>query len=28
MYESEGIRVVPVPIYPTGEGGLHCLLLD
>lgn len=24
-YEAEGIRVVPVPIYPTGEGGLHCL---
>ena len=24
-YEDEGIRVVAVPIFPTGEGGLHCL---
>ena len=24
-YEAEGIRVVPVPIFPMGEGGLHCL---
>ena len=24
-YEEEGVRVVPVPIFPTGEGGLHCL---
>jgi hypothetical protein len=28
IYEAEGIRVVPVPIYATGEGGLHCLLLN
>jgi hypothetical protein len=28
VYESEGIRVTPVPLYPTGEGGLHCLLLN
>lgn len=28
IYESEGIRVIPVPIYPTGEGGIHCLLLN
>ncbi len=25
VYAAEGIRVVPVPIFPTGEGGLHCL---
>jgi hypothetical protein len=25
IYESKGIKVIPVPIYPTGEGGLHCL---
>jgi len=25
VYRAEGIRVVPVPIFPTGEGGLHCL---
>lgn len=25
VYEQEGIRVVAVPIFPTGEGGLHCL---
>lgn len=24
-YEAEGVRVVPVPIFPMGEGGLHCL---
>lgn len=28
LYEAEGIRVIPVPIYPTGEGGIHCLLLN
>ncbi len=26
-YLAEGVRVVSVPIYPTGEGGLHCLSL-
>lgn len=25
VYQGEGIRVVPVPIFPVGEGGLHCL---
>lgn len=25
VFQSEGIRVVPVPIFPMGEGGLHCL---
>jgi hypothetical protein len=25
VYEAEGIRVVPIPIFPMGEGGLHCL---
>lgn len=28
IYDSEGIRVIPVPIVPTGEGGIHCLLLN
>jgi hypothetical protein len=28
LYEAEGIRVIPVPMYPTGEGGIHCLLLN
>ncbi|MEW6338072.1 MAG: hypothetical protein AB1625_11820 [Acidobacteriota bacterium] len=27
IYAAEGISVVPVPIFPTGEGGLHCLSL-
>lgn len=27
IYEENGIRVLPVPIYPSGEGGIHCLLL-
>lgn len=27
VYESYGIRVVPLPIFPTGEGGVHCLVL-
>jgi hypothetical protein len=27
IYEENGIRVRPVPIYPSGEGGIHCLLL-
>ncbi len=27
VYESFGITVVAVPIYPTGEGGVHCLVL-
>jgi len=25
VYEMNGVKVVPVAIYPTGEGGLHCL---
>jgi hypothetical protein len=25
IYERNGIKVIPVAIYPTGEGGLHCL---
>ena len=25
VYQAEGVRVVPVPIFPMGEGGLHCL---
>lgn len=27
IYESHGVRPIAVPIYPTGEGGLHCLAL-
>lgn len=27
-YEGAGIKVLPVSIYPTGEGGLHCLGLS
>ncbi len=27
LYESNGIGVKPFPIFPTGEGGVHCLLL-
>ena len=27
VYESNGVRVEPVPIFPTGEGGIHCLVL-
>jgi hypothetical protein len=26
-YESFGIRVRSLPIFPTGEGGVHCLVL-
>lgn len=25
VYREEGVRIVPVPIFPMGEGGLHCL---
>ena len=28
LYETNGVAVVPVPIYPTGEGGIHCLVLQ
>ena len=27
VYESFGVRVLALPIYPTGEGGVHCLVL-
>lgn len=27
VYASNGIRVLPLPIFPTGEGGVHCLVL-
>ena len=27
VYETHGIRVDPIPIFPTGEGGIHCLVL-
>jgi hypothetical protein len=26
-YEANGVRVLPLPMYPSGEGGLHCLVL-
>lgn len=28
VYESFGVTVIPVPMFPTGEGGLHCLMLQ
>ena len=28
VYSSHGIKVIPVAIYPTGEGGLHCLAMN
>jgi hypothetical protein len=28
VYESYGIGVGTVPIFPTGEGGVHCLVLQ
>ncbi len=27
IYKLHGISVIGVPIFPTGDGGLHCLLL-
>jgi hypothetical protein len=27
IYESYGIGVMALPIFPTGEGGVHCLVL-
>ncbi|MGE5718089.1 MAG: hypothetical protein ACM369_15685 [Acidobacteriota bacterium] len=27
LYEANGLSVVPVPLFPSGEGGVHCLLL-
>ncbi|MEO8056124.1 MAG: hypothetical protein ABI768_13280 [Acidobacteriota bacterium] len=27
LYEANGISVIPLPLYPSGEGGVHCLLL-
>ena len=27
VYESHGVGVAPLPIFPTGEGGVHCLVL-
>jgi hypothetical protein len=27
VYESYGVAVLSLPIYPTGEGGIHCLVL-
>ncbi|MBZ5589262.1 MAG: hypothetical protein LAO05_11940 [Acidobacteriia bacterium] len=28
VYSSHGVKVIPVAIYPTGEGGLHCLSMS
>lgn len=27
LFEANGLSVLPLPIVPTGEGGVHCLLL-
>jgi hypothetical protein len=27
LYEANGLSVVPLPLFPSGEGGVHCLLL-
>ncbi|MFN2385004.1 MAG: hypothetical protein ABR576_01725 [Thermoanaerobaculia bacterium] len=27
IYEENGVRVFPVPVFPAGEGGIHCMLL-
>jgi hypothetical protein len=27
VYESHGVGVATLPIFPTGEGGVHCLVL-
>ncbi len=27
LYEANGLSVVPVALFPSGEGGVHCLLL-
>lgn len=27
VYQDAGYKVIPVPIYPTGSGGLHCMVL-
>lgn len=27
IYEANGISVLPLPLFPGGEGGVHCLLL-
>jgi hypothetical protein len=27
LYEANGLSVLPLPLFPSGEGGVHCLLL-
>ncbi len=27
LYEANGVSVVALPLFPSGEGGVHCLLL-
>jgi hypothetical protein len=27
LYEANGISVIPLPLYPSGDGGVHCLML-
>jgi hypothetical protein len=27
LYEANGVSVIPVVLFPSGEGGVHCLLL-
>ncbi|HEY3350749.1 MAG TPA: hypothetical protein VGM13_13315 [Thermoanaerobaculia bacterium] len=26
-WRDAGIAVVPLPLYPSGEGGMHCMML-
>ncbi len=28
VYEKNGVTVLAVPIFPTGEGGIHCIVLE
>jgi hypothetical protein len=27
LFEANGVEVLPVPMCPSGEGGLHCMIL-
>ena len=27
LYEANGLSVLPLALFPSGEGGVHCLLL-
>jgi hypothetical protein len=28
LFRSQGYDVIPVPVYPGGSGGLHCMVLQ